>query len=222
MLGAGCSTLPPPLPGRPEGDAAARRQVRRLAVVGFLVRYDFGPDMDLFTVFSPGTRYQLVPESMFACFADELGTSPCFELVLPVKVKEDSFYRSMKIEPDPRSRLRSTCPAGYRKLRPTDEYDYRGLCRSLAADGLILFEFSYSTFSSMFTRSARIHAADLLALSSDGTVLYQRDDFGQTSGSQYFAEYAWLRRKTMAQDIHCLEVALRSVARDFVLAFAPR
>jgi hypothetical protein len=221
-LGFGCSTPPPRLPGFPEGDAQARRRAKKLAMAGFLVHYSFGPDINLATVFTPGTRYQRIVEYMSSFFTDELSRSSHFKLVPLSKVKENRFYRTMSIEPDPRSRLRSTCPAGYRKLSPRDQFDYRGLCNALGVDGLVLFEFSYSMLSSTFTRSARIHSANLLGLGSDGTILYRRSSLGQESGRQYFADYAWLRKRTFEQDIHCLDLAVRSVAWDFLDSFAPR
>lgn len=220
--GTGCSALPPPLPGFPEGDPAARRKTKKLAVAGFLVHYSLGPDMNLSTVFNRGTRYQLMVESAFANFADELGRSPYFKTMLASKVKGNSYYRDMKIDPDPRSRLRSTCPEGYRKLGPGDQYDYRGLCRALGVGGIVLFEFSYSMLSAVFTRAARIHSANLLVLGEDGTILYRRSSFSQISGGQYFAEYAWLRRRSVEQDLYCLDMAVRSIAGDLVVSFAPR
>jgi hypothetical protein len=221
-LAAGCSTAAPALVGPPRGDAVARTKVKKLAIAGFLVNYDFGPNTDLTTVFAPGTDYQATVESAFADFADELARSPHFSLVAPETVKASSFYREMKTEPDPRSRLRSTCPAGYRKLEPSDRYDYEGLSEALGADGLIFFEFAYRTRSSAFRREAWLHGANILALAADGTILYQREGFRQGSGGKYFGEYAWLRRKTVAQDQYCLGAALRAVARDLAATFAPR
>ncbi len=221
-LCAGCSTLAPPFAGPPRGDAGARTKVKKLAIAGFLVNYDFGPNIDLTTIFGSGTVYQATVESAFADFADEIGRSPYFKLVPPSAVKTNDFYRKMKTDPDPRSRLRSTSPAGYRKLGPTDAYDYEGLSRALGVDGLIFFEFAYRTRSGAFTRGAWLHSANLLALAADGTILYQREGFRQDSGSKYFGEYAWLRRKTLVQDEYCLGAAVRAVARDLVRAFAPR
>lgn len=221
-LGAGCSSLPPPFEGPPRGDAAARTKVRKLALVGFLVNYGFGPNTDVTTVFAPGTVHQQTAESAFADFVDELAGNRSFEFIPPATVKANGFYSKMKTDPDPRSRLRSTSPAGYRKLAPSDVYDYEGLSRALGVDGLIFFEFAYRTRSGAFTRGAWVYSANLLALAADGTILYQREGFRQYSGSSYFAEYAWLRRRTLAQDRHCVGAALRAVARDLIAAFAPR
>ena len=221
-VGTGCSTLPPPLAGPPRGDAGARTKISKLAIVGFIVNYNFGPNTDLTTVFAPDLPYQATAESAFTDFADELARSPHFTLVPPATVKANEFYRKMKTDPDPRSRLRSTSPKGYRKLGPNDDYDYRGLCRALDVDGLIFFEFAYHTRSGAFRRSAWLHAANLLALAADGTILYQREGFRQGSGSKYFSEYAWLRRRTVAQDQYCVGAAVRAVARDLINTFAPR
>lgn len=220
--GAGCSTLPPRIPGYPEGDVAARRRTKKLAVVSFLANYDFGPSMNLSTVFAPGTRYQKTVESMYMYFADELLKSPYFRILPAAGVKRNRFYKSMKVNPDPRSRVRSTCPSGFRKLCPDDEFDYGRLCRELKVDGLVIMEFTYSTYSNVFTRGAKIHAANLFALGADGTILYSRRGFTQFSGAQYFAEYAWLRRRSFAQDIYNLEIAVRAIAGDLIRAFAPR
>ena len=217
----GCSGLPERLAGVPEGDAAARRGIKKLAVVGFLVHYDLGPHVDVSTEFAPGSHRQAVVEFMFDSFVAELEASTGFKLVRPSAVRASDFYGNMEVNPDPRSRLSSTCPAGYRKIAPQDDYDCSGLARALGVDGLVLFEFDYRVTSGAFTRAARIERGTLVAVTDAGRAGYRRRDFSLGSGRRYFADYAWLRIRSIRQEMHCLGAVVREVARDFVAAFAP-
>ncbi len=217
-----CFSLSSRLPGYPEGSVSARRAVKKLAIVGFLVHYNLGPEVNLATVFNPDAWRQQTVEYAFAAFAAELKRSRHFKILPPSAVRANRYYKKMKIDPDPRKLLRATSPACLRRLSASNNFDYRRLCRALGVDGLILLEFSYSMHSGLFLRSARIISASLTSLDKDGYILYKRERFALSSGGKYFKEYTWLRMRSPKHDKYCLGIAVRAIARDFILTFAPR